>query len=237
MFTLLVMFGVGLLHGLGPDHLAAIAALVGQGSARRIEPGELARLGLRFGVGHVTALGLLAGAFWALGRTLPDQWQRGLEQLAGVVLVFLGGWILAEVFRRRVMVHSHPHTHQPRLARGQPGSLEHEHVHIHLGGRAHGAHRHPHLALLVGGLLGFSGARALLVALPIVVAGSVEAAVGRLVAFGVGIVISMALAGWVAQAAFTRLARTPGYARLLVGATGGLSAAIGFYWLARFAAG
>ncbi|MFQ5777977.1 MAG: hypothetical protein ACE5IP_08215 [Terriglobia bacterium] len=230
MFVLLALFGAGLLHGLGPDHLAAIAALVGRGSGRRVERGELAWLGVRFGVGHVSTLLLLAGVAWALGRNLPERWQSGLEQLGGVVLIFLGGWILAEVLRRRVVVHSHLHSHPQE-------SGDHEHVHIHLSGRAHGEHRHPHFATLVGGLLGFSGARALLVALPVVVAGSAAVALARMAAFGLGIVVSMALAGWVANAAFTRLARTPGYARMLVGATGALSSVLGFYWLARFATG
>ena len=232
VLILLALFGAGLLHGLGPDHLAAIAALVGRGAGRRLPPRELAWLGLRFGLGHVATLIVLAGAAWSLGRSLPDHWQRGMEQAGGVVLVFLGGWILAELLRRRLVVHTHTHTHEHK---DQPH--QHDHLHIHLGGRAHAAHAHPHLAWIVGGLLGFSGARSLLAALPIVVAGSVAVALTRTIAFGAGIVISMALAGWLASTAFSRTARTPAYARLIVGATGGLSSAVGLYWLARFAAG
>lgn len=236
VFIPLALFGAGVLHGLGPDHLAAIAALVGResrpGNTGEISRRELALLGLRFGVGHVTTLILLAVTAWALGRSLPEHWQRGLEQAGGVVLVFLGGWILAEVLRRRVVVHSHPHEH-----RHGPGEHvhPHEHPHIHLSGHPHGAHRHPHLATVVGGLLGFSGARALLVALPIVVAGTAAGVLVRVVAFGAGIIISMTLAGWLAQAAFSRVTRSPGYARLVVGATGLLSSALGLYWLVYFA--
>lgn len=232
VFLLLLLFGAGLVHGLGPDHLAAIAALASRGAAERMRRRQAARLGLRFGLGHVTTLTLLAGVAWVLGRNLPDAWQRGLEQVGGVVLIFLGGWILAQALRRRVFVHSHPHehTHDGR-------DREHRHPHIHLVGRLHGAHRHPHLPFLVGGLLGFSGAQSLLVALPVVVAGSLADALARIAAFGLGIVVSMALAGWAAQAAFARLAATPRYARLLVALTGTLSAALGVYWLARFAAG
>jgi ABC-type nickel/cobalt efflux system permease component RcnA len=231
LFVLFALFGVGVLHGLGPDHLAAIAALAGQGTGRQVERRELALLGLRFGIGHVSTLVLLAVVVWALGRNLPDAWQRGLEQLGGAVLIFLGGWILAEVWRRRVLVHSHTHEHK-QGAESEP----HEHLHIHLHGRPHTAHRHPHLATLVGGLMGFSGARALLIALPVVVAGSVASVTLRVVAFGAGIVVSMTLAGFVAQAAFGRVARTPGYARLVVALTGVLSTALGVYWLASFGA-
>lgn len=232
VLILLALFGAGLLHGLGPDHLAAIAALVGRGAGQRAASRELARLGLRFGLGHVATLIILAGVVWTLGRSLPGSWQRGLEQAGGVVLVFLGGWILAELLRRRLIVHTHPHAHKHGDA-----THEHDHPHIHLGERPHGAHAHPHLAWVVGGLLGFSGARSLLAALPIVVAGSIAVALARTVAFGAGIVVSMALAGWLADSAFARLARTPAYARFIVGSTGVLSSAVGLYWLARFAAG
>lgn len=231
MFILLTMFAAGLLHGLGPDHLAAIAALVSKSAAERR---RLAWLGVRFGLGHVTALLLLAGVVWVLGRNIPDGWQRGLEQAGAVVLIFLGGWLLAEVFRRRVLAHTHTHAHTHDHSHSP---LEHEHWHLHVGSKEHAAHRHPHLAMVVGGLMGFSGARALLLAVPLVLAESAGVAAGRILAFGLGIVVSMALAGWLAHAAFARLARTPGYARLLVSVTGVLSAALGFYWLARFSVG
>ena len=229
MLILLTMFALGLLHGLGPDHLAAIAALVSRNATEQNARRRIAWLGVRFGLGHVTALLLLAGVVWALGRNIPDGWQRGLEQAGAVVLIFLGGWLLAEVFRRRVLAHTHAHAHEH-----SHGALEHEHWHLHVGSKQHAAHRHPHLALVVGGLMGFSGARALLLAVPVVLAQSAFDAAGRVLAFGLGIVVSMALAGWLAHAAFARLARTPAYARLLVSATGVLSAALGFYWLARF---
>jgi ABC-type nickel/cobalt efflux system permease component RcnA len=232
MLILLTMFAAGLLHGLGPDHLAAIAALVSKDATEQNARRRLAWLGVRFGLGHATTLLLLAGVVWALGRNIPDGWQRGLEQAGALVLIFLGGWLLAEVFRRRVVAHTHAHTHEH-----SHGPLEHEHWHMHVGSKAHAAHRHPHLAMVVGGLMGFSGARALLLAVPVVLAQSAFEAAGRILAFGLGIVVSMALAGWLAHALFARLARTPAYARLLVSATGVLSAALGFYWLARFSAG
>ena len=229
MFILLTMFVAGLLHGLGPDHLAAIAAVVGRGTQRQVAQRELAWLGVRFSLGHVTTLLLVAGAAWVLGRELPNSWQRGLEQAGAVVLIFLGGWLLAEVFRRRVVAHSHPHAHDH--------SHEHQHWHLHIGGREHAAHHHPHLALLTGSLMGLSGARSLLLVVPVLLAESAGGALARLAAFGAGIVISMAAAGWLAQVLFSRAARAPAYARLLVSCTGVLSAALGFYWLARFSSG
>ncbi len=232
MFILLTLFVAGLLHGLGPDHLAAIAALVGKGTQRQLARRELAWLGMRFGLGHVTTLLVVAGAAWTLGRELPDRWQRGLEQAGAVVLIFLGGWLLAEVVRGRVIAHSHAHTHE-HIHSG----LGHAHWHLHVGRREHAVHRHPHLAALMGGLMGLSGARSLLLVVPVVMAESAGGAIARITAFGLGIVISMAAAGWLARAAFAKLARTPAYARLLVTSTGALSVGLGFYWLARFSSG
>ena len=226
------MFVAGALHGLGPDHLAAITALTGKGIERRAGRRETAWLGVRFGVGHVSTLLLLAGIGWALGRGLPDSWQRGLEQAGAVALIFLGGWLVAEVFRRRVVAHSHLHSHDHT-----PGAGDHEHWHLHVGSAAHAAHRHPHLATMVGGLMGFSGSRSLLLVLPVAAAESAGGALARIAAFGLGIVVSMAAAGWLAQALFLRVGRAPAYARLLVSCTGVLSAALGFYWLARFSSG
>jgi len=230
VLILLTMFAAGALHGLGPDHLAAIAALTGKEVEQRAARRELAWLGVRFGLGHVTTLLLLAAVAWTLGRGLPQGWQRGLEQAGAVVLIFLGGWLLAEVFRRRVVAHSHPHAHDHA-----PGA--HQHWHLHVGRAAHAAHRHPHLASLVGGLMGFSGARSLLLVVPVVLAESAGGALARIAAFGLGIVVSMAAAGWLAQALFARAARAPAYSRLLVSCTGALSAALGFYWLVRFSSG
>jgi len=226
----LALFAAGVLHGLGPDHLAALAALIGKNAGPRA-PRELAWLGLRFGFGHVGALLFLAVVAWALGATLSDPWQRALEKISGALLVFLGGWLLADVFRRRVVLHSHPHSHHH-------GEVEHEHPHIHLGAdeRSLARHGHPHLALAAGGLMGFSGARSLLVALPLVLAGSPGAALAGVAAFGLGIVVSMTAAGWLGHQAFARLGAA-GYARLLVGATGAVSAGLGLFWLARFAVG
>lgn len=233
MFLLWTMFLAGLLHGLGPDHLAAIAALAGRDRQREIDRGTtvppggpnrpVVLLGIRFALGHVSTLLLLAGLAGWLGGGLPGAWQVRLEQWGGVVLVFLGGWLLAAIYRDRVILHEHTHEHGDR-------EHTHSHLHMHLKG-ARSAHRHPHPAWFIGGLLGFSGARALLTALPLVLAGSLPVMAGRALAFGAGIVISMTAAGWIA-ARLIWIVSTPGYARALVALTGGLSAAVGLYWLA-----
>jgi ABC-type nickel/cobalt efflux system permease component RcnA len=223
MFVLLTMFVLGVLHGLGPDHLAAIATLVGRERRSRARR-RVAWLGLRFGLGHVGALLLLAGFAWAAGRALPEHGQRLLEQWSGAVLVFVGGWTFIEAARGRVTLHSHGHGH------AHPGG-DHSHLHLHLGDPAD--HRHPHVEYLAGGLMGFSGAPALLAAMPVVFAGSFLAALGRVGAFGLGIVAAMAAAGWLAHEVAARAARTPAYGRWLAGVAGAACALLGVAWVLR----
>lgn len=245
MIFLWTMFVAGFLHGFGPDHLAAIAALTSRERNLQLNPlnplnhlnqlnqggvsppsakARMVWLGVRFALGHAVTLLFLWGVVWWLGRELPATWQVRLEQLGGVVLVFLGGWLLATVFRRNVMFHTHAHTHE------QAGQLRtHEHLHLHVI-RAHNSHRHPHFDWLAGGLMGFSGARALLTALPLVLAGSAAVVLTRAMAFGLGILVSMALAGWLA-ARLSVFVRTPIYARGLVALTGSVSIALGLFWL------
>jgi len=262
MVLLWTMFVAGLLHGLGPDHLAALAALIGRDVEKNVEkdvrqdvpqnvqrqrkakealpvhtqrsPNQVAWLGVRFAIGHAATLLLLAGTVWWLGRALPDSWQQRLEQLGGVVLVFLGGWLLSAVLWRRVSLPDHAHSHlagegQSTQARvdARADARVHTHPHIHLGRSQQ--HRHSHVAWMVGGLLGFSGARALVTALPLVLASSLLVVVTRVLAFGVGIVLSMTVAGW-GMAWLVGLAQTPAYARFMVLSVGSLSMALGVYW-------
>ena len=51
--------------------------------------------------------------------------------------------------------------------------------------------------------MGLSGARSLLLVVPVVMAGSAGSAVARIAAFGLGIVVAMAATGWPLRAAAT----------------------------------
>lgn len=185
--TLPFLFGLGLQHGLGPDHLAAITTLIARGHSER----GTVWIGVKFGLGH---MGALAGAgllCLALNLTIPERFERAAEIGGGLLLIVMGFWMIRDLLGVEVYAHHHRHRHDGH---------EHAHVHLHVGSRAAlhpQEHGHPHLSTLVGGLFAFSGARWMIVMLAELMAG--HPAVPRLLiaiaAFGAGIITAMALYG------------------------------------------
>ena len=83
---------LGFLHGLGADHLMAIAALSVDGAvatpaARRTRALAVA---IRFAVGHALLLGVGAALIVLAGWTIPAIVERGGEVLGGTLLVVIG---------------------------------------------------------------------------------------------------------------------------------------------------
>ena len=100
---------LGFLHGLGADHLMAIAAL-SIGAAAETPAIQRARalgVAVRFAIGHALLLALGAGALVALGWSLPLVVERGGEVLGGLLLMVLGGIGLWGVAAGTVYGHSH----------------------------------------------------------------------------------------------------------------------------------
>ncbi len=209
LLALLLGLGQGLLHGLGPDHCAAIATLgaaTGPDGRRR----SALSLAVRFAVGHALALGLLAGACLLLGMTLSESFERYAEFLGGLVLL---GVALAALFFPGALRHGHPHP---------PG---------------HGDDHHHHapalpLASAAGALMAISGVRSLLLALPPLMVGGrfASAAWAYLPGFALGVLVSMGAVGLAFSAG---LARTPARAvRWLEKGVAVSSGALGVYWMA-----
>lgn len=227
----------GILHGLGPDHCAALASLIAHDPDRR----AATRASFQFGLGHAAALGVFGLAAGASGLLIPEAWERAAEVFAGLLLLVVGALALT---RRdaQFVVHSHPHDHEHAH-----GAAPHAHWHTHLGGaalfRQHESrhpHAHPHLAAIVGGAFGLSGVRALTLALPplILAAHSVASALTFVVAFGAGVTASMVAFGLVFQTArrglISRLAGDPAVASAWVARSIGVFAiGLGLYWVAR----
>src|SRR6187402_1530948 len=90
------MLALGFLHGLGADHLMAIAAL---SLATPLGPARYARafgLALRFAVGHAVLLALGAGLVLFFGWQIPVRFEQGGEFIGGCLLIALGlavGWL------------------------------------------------------------------------------------------------------------------------------------------------
>ncbi len=227
----------GVLHGLGPDHCAALASLIAHDPDHRAST----RASFQFGLGHAAALGIFGLAAGASGLLIPESWERAAEVLAGVLLLAVG--VLALTRRdAQFVVHSHAHDHA-RADDGHP----HAHWHTHMGGAAlfrqhepRHPHRHPHLAAIVGGAFGLSGVRALTLALPplILAAHSLASALVFVVAFGLGVTIAMVGFGFVFQTArrglLSRFAGDPAIASAWVARSiGVLAIGLGIYWVAR----
>jgi len=184
---------LGLRHAFEPDHLAAVAALLGKGGdGSRLGAG---RIGALWGAGHATALLLAGSGVILLGWRIPPRLEALVELAVAALLLLLGGRVLFRALRRdRAHLHLHEH-----------GGLVHAHLHFH-SSPAHGPEAHRHHVLepllrpgrrpfLVGMLHGVSGTGA---ATLLVLAASPGArlAMLALALFAAGALVGMAALSW-----------------------------------------
>jgi hypothetical protein len=217
---------LGFLHGLGADHLMAIAALsLGPGGdAPIVKRARALGVAVRFAVGHALLLALGAGALLILGWSLPIVVERAGEMLGGGLLIVLGGVGLWGVGAGRVYGHSHTHGHEP---------APHWHLHIGRPERHPMPGAHSHLPTILGAAFAVSSLRALTMLAPF--GGQIGAAplpmlLGLITVFAVGILLSMSLFG----VAFAGLMTAPIVARIGRAAGGALalcSIALGVFWI------
>jgi ABC-type nickel/cobalt efflux system permease component RcnA len=202
MLLLSMIFFAGVLHGLGPDHLAAITAFgaVAGRSFRRIT-----FFSIRFAAGH--AVVLAAAALVAhFGRTaLPLSWERRFDLAAAGLLLLTGIVLLVALAMGKVSIHAHAHEH--------PGGV-HEHFHAHFHGKEEHGHRHGKLAFALGGLFALGGARSLLVIVPVAVAGTAFVSFLRIATFTIGIAASMVAYGLAASSVLGKTSEAIGNQRL-----------------------
>jgi hypothetical protein len=114
LIAALAGFTYGVAHGIGPDHLAALASLLARegGGWRRA-----ASVGLRFGAAHALILGGLAVPAALSGAMIAPAWERAAELTGGVLLIVLGATALRS--SSRAAPHAHPHRHAgPALVGG-----------------------------------------------------------------------------------------------------------------------
>ena len=219
---------LGFLHGLGADHLMAIAALSVGGAAETAaaQRSRALTIAVRFAIGHALLLALGAAALLALGWSLPLMFERAGEVLGGVLLIVLGAVGLWGVRAGRIYGHSHRHGDEPA-----------EHWHLHVGRRDHHplASAHSHLPTIVGAAFALSSLRALTALAPFgadVAAAPLVTLTVAIGVFGVGILLSMslfgvALARVISAAAAARL----GQAAAIVMAW--TSMALGLFWIMK----
>jgi hypothetical protein len=228
LILLITALALGFVHGLGADHLMAIAALSLQPGH---EPAAVKRaralaVAVQFALGHALVLALGAGALLLIGWSLPLVFERGGELLGGVLLVLLGVIALGSIIGRRVYGHSHQHAREPG-----------PHWHLHIGSRDHhprpGAHTH--VPTIVGAAFAVSSLRALTMLAPFgdhVGRASLPLMLVLIVVFAVGLLCSMSLFG----VALARVMTAHAVTRLGHAAAGTMaicSILLGVYWIFR----
>ena len=197
------LFALGMVHALGPDHLAAITTLAGPHPTRR----RIVSVSGRFALGHTGVL-LAASLLATLAGFLPSEgFIRIAETVGGLLLVALGALMLHSVWAHGHLLHEPAHQH---------GEQDSNAVH------------HP---WLWGGLLATSGTRSLILAIPAAAAAhSWWAPVLFAGAFGLGIISAMVvyglLLGW-GKERFITGARAEFVTGVAVSA---ITMIVGFYW-------
>ncbi len=181
---------LGFVHGLGADHLLAIAALAtGERSGAAARARALG-VAVRFATGHALFLAVGTSTVILLGWTVPVAVEQAGERLGGALLVGLGAFGLWAAATRRVYGHVHGDLDEPR-----------PHWHLHVGR----TDRHPtpaahvsHLPTLIGALFAVSSLRTLSLLAPLGVGPrepTVLTVLGLVLLFGLGILTSMSLFG------------------------------------------
>jgi ABC-type nickel/cobalt efflux system permease component RcnA len=184
---------LGLRHAFEPDHLAAVAALMGRaGKVGRLKAG---RVGAMWGAGHAFALLAAGSAVILLGWRVPARLEAFLELAVAAVLIILGGRILLHHLRRD-RAHLHLHEHD---------GVVHAHLHFHHG-EAHAEHHHRHPVqqwlrpsrrpFLVGMVHGLSGTGAATL-LVLAASSSAASALLALALFASGALLGMAALSWI----------------------------------------
>jgi hypothetical protein len=208
---------LGFVHGLGADHLMAIAALATRGRTHRT---RIVRTAVGFALGHMVVLGVGTTVAVALGLVLPVSFASGAERLGGVLLVVLGVTTLWGVISGR----AYGHVHQESDGRTR--------WHLHFG-TGHHPHAHSPVPAVLGAVFALSSLRALMLMEPFGGAAATAALPTLLLLnmlFGLGILTSMSLFGVVLVRALTfgtveTISRVGG---ILVAVA---SVLLGVYWL------
>lgn len=226
MFVTSTALALGFLHGLGADHLMAIATLAVNADRENAGAAHHApiRVAVRFALGHALLLLLGAGAVLLLGWQIPVLVERTGEIVGGLLLILMGAFTLWVVWGDRLYGHSHPSADGWRR------------WHLHFGRRdRHPApHAHSGVAGLLGAVFAVSGLRALVLLAPSLDGGSASSLLTLIYlvgVFAVGIVLSMSLFGIVLARVLGSawVVRTVGRGAALTTALA--SIALGVYWV------
>jgi len=218
---------LGFLHGLGADHLMAIAAL-SAASPAATSHARTFRVAVGFAAGPSVLLAAGSVLVLLAGWTIPVLVERAGEIAGGCILIGLGVAGLWMAMTRRIYGHRHPYGSFRVLAGGLPSGW---HLHLGLRDRHPLPQRHSAVPTAVGAVFAISGLRALTLLAPFGADRSLLTLLSLVLIFAVGILLSMSLFGIV-------LARTLGSPRVVdvagqaaAAVTAAASVALGAYWV------
>ncbi len=190
-------FGLGLVHALDADHIAAVAGFIGMRGGRAAAIGYACKWAL----GHGTTLLVIGIAAYGLGLAITPGASALAEHIIGLVLMLIGIGVLWRIRREHLHAHFHSHGDMPA----------HLHWHAHTTAPDSGtAHRHTHTPVLVGLIHGLAGSAPLLALLPITQQGARHGAwfgLAWLLLFSAGVLIAMLAFGGVLGMVTAQLAR------------------------------
>jgi hypothetical protein len=225
MFLASSALALGLLHGLGADHLMAIAAL-SIGSPNTFTRTRTFRVAFGFAFGHAMLLAAGTTLVVIAGWTIPILVERTGEVAGGCILIALGLAGLWMAMTRRLYGHAHPSS---GLASALPARW-----HLHIGSTKHdpASHRHSHVPAMLGAVFAISGLRTVTLLTPLGGHdGSFVALLGLILIFSLGILLSMSLFGIVLAGTLgaPRVAAWATQAAAVVTAAG--SVGLGAFWV------
>jgi hypothetical protein len=213
---------LGFLHGLGADHLMAIAALSvdGRGSIRRV---RIVRTAVQFAFGHMLLLGVGVVLALTCGWILPAALAVDAERVGGGLLVILGG----AGFWSAMTGTAYGHIHTERDGRPR------WHVHFGAGTHSHASHAHSQVPTVMGAVFAVSSLRALVMLAPMgshLTSMALPTVLLLVLLFGLGILLSMSLFG-VVLARVLSLRELENLGRAAGFVVAGASMALGLYWI------
>jgi len=210
-------FGLGLLHALDADHIMAISSMATANSDDRKSwlVSVTLKFCMRWAIGHSSILLALTALFIFARFELPEFVPQLAEKIIGILLIFLGCWIIIRLRQSRLRLETHTHdqiTHAHLVSTGK----------IHQG----------HAPVLVGVTHGLAGSAPILAIIPALESDNAWLGIGYVALFSLGVLTAMLVFGvflvrlqsWIAgwgQGLFL-------FSRMAVAFT---SIAFGGYWL------
>lgn len=219
MLALVSGFVLGTIHAFDADHITAVTAFSGKAADAR----KAALHGLVWGLGHSAVLMVFGLVVIAFRFVVPPLLESVSEAIVGLMLMGIGAWVLAGLFRRR-KIHIHRHEHD---------GVEHIHFHSHL---QEADHRHKHSMFLVGAAHGLAGTASVLVLLPLTLSQSLLASAAFLFVFGIGTMTAMGIFAYL-LGSVARMAAAGRLLPLFEGLAGIASIGVGALWITNAMAG